>query len=144
ENIEQVNLVLEEIGALEVPQLWIFNKADLLDAEQSHTPGLVERDKDNKITKVWVSALTGEGLNLLREALQGRLSIERIRGVLKLSAEQGQLRAQLYTFGNIIAGHGLDTGGWELVIDITISQWNKLCQQHDGLEQAFTALEKRG
>lgn len=144
DNIEQVNRVLAEIDAQEIPQLLVFNKADLLSKDQGYQPGSIERDKDNKITKIWVSALTGEGLNLLREVLQGRLSIERMRGVLKISAQQGQLRAQLYSYGSIIEERALESGGWELVIEITIPQWNKLAQQHPRLEQAFTALDKRG
>jgi len=61
---EQVNGVLKEIGADEVPQLLVWNKIDctLL------APG-VERDECGSIRRVRVSARTGAGLELLRDAI---------------------------------------------------------------------------
>lgn len=64
EQIYQVNKVLEEIGARDVPQMLIWNKIDLTDA----MPG-VERDEYARIARVRVSARAGDGMNLLREAL---------------------------------------------------------------------------
>ncbi|WP_407279790.1 ribosome rescue GTPase HflX [Aromatoleum evansii] len=62
--IEAVNGVLAEIGAGAVPQIMVMNKIDLTRAE----PG-VQRDEYGKIVRVFLSARTGEGLGLLREAL---------------------------------------------------------------------------
>ena len=62
--IEAVNAVLTEIGAGAVPQIMVMNKIDLTRAE----PG-VQRDEYGKIVRVFLSARTGEGLGLLREAL---------------------------------------------------------------------------
>jgi GTP-binding protein HflX len=137
ENIHQVNTVLSEINANTVPQLLVFNKADLLAESGAHSAGDLERDKDGKITKIWVSALTGVGLDLLREALQGRLSIETIEGVLKLSPEQGQLHAKLYSRHAVIQETINAEGEWELVIKTTRIQWDKLCEQYPGLMQRF-------
>ena len=64
EQIEQVNLVLKEIGAENVPQLLVWNKIDLAGLE----PGL-ERDEYGRISRVFVSAGTGAGLDLLRDAI---------------------------------------------------------------------------
>ncbi len=60
----EVNKVLAEIGAIEVPQLLVLNKIDRPGIE----PGL-ERDEYGKIRKVWVSAHSGAGMELLRQAL---------------------------------------------------------------------------
>ena len=62
--IVEVNKVLADIGAAATPQLLVFNKTDVkaLPAEQL-------RDEQGTITAVRVSALTGEGLDLLRAAL---------------------------------------------------------------------------
>ncbi len=65
--IDEVNKVLAEIGADEIPQLLVWNKTDL----RGLPPG-IERDADGCVTAVRVSALTGEGLDLLREALAER------------------------------------------------------------------------
>ncbi len=62
--IEAVSGVLEEIGAAQVPQILVWNKIDVTGVE----PG-VERDAYGKITRVRVSASTGAGLELLRQAL---------------------------------------------------------------------------
>ena len=62
--IDAVNRVLHEIGAGEVQQILVFNKIDLTRA----TPA-VNRDECGNITGVFLSAVTGAGLALLREAL---------------------------------------------------------------------------
>jgi GTP-binding protein HflX len=66
--IEEVNKVLAEIGAESVPQLIVWNKTDL-----RQLPAAIERDELDEIQAVRLSALTGEGLELLREALAERL-----------------------------------------------------------------------
>ena len=64
EQIEQVNEVLREIGADHVPQILVWNKIDAAGLE----PG-VERDEYDKISRVFISAHSGAGLDLLREAI---------------------------------------------------------------------------
>ena len=62
--IDEVNKVLGEIGAADIPQILVLNKIDL----NGHDPG-VERDEYGKICRVRLSAVTGEGVELLRLAL---------------------------------------------------------------------------
>jgi len=62
--IDAVNEVLNEIGAGDVPQIMVFNKIDLTGA-----PPAVNRDECGNITGVFLSAVSGQGLPLLREAL---------------------------------------------------------------------------
>ncbi|MFZ6772222.1 GTPase HflX [Undibacterium sp. SXout7W] len=64
DQIEQVNLVLKEIGADHIPQLLVWNKIDLADLK----PG-VETDEYDKINRVFLSARTGGGVDLLRDAI---------------------------------------------------------------------------
>jgi GTPase len=64
EQIEQVNEVLREIGADHVPQILVWNKIDAAGLE----PG-VERDEYDKISRVFISAQSGAGLDLLRDAI---------------------------------------------------------------------------
>lgn len=64
EQIEQVNLVLKEIGADHIPQILVWNKIDAAGLEPS-----VERDEYAKISRVFLSARTGLGVDLLREAV---------------------------------------------------------------------------
>lgn len=62
--MEEVDKVLQEIGAEQVPQIRVMNKVDLTDAEPQ-----VARDEYGKIGAVWLSAKTGAGVELLRDAL---------------------------------------------------------------------------
>jgi GTP-binding protein HflX len=64
EQIEQVNLVLKEIGADHIPQILVWNKIDAAGMEPR-----VERDEYDKIQRVFISARTGSGLDLLRGAI---------------------------------------------------------------------------
>ncbi len=64
EQIEQVNAVLQEIGADHIPQVLVWNKIDLADL----APG-IERDEYDKIRRVFVSAQTGAGTDMLRGAI---------------------------------------------------------------------------
>jgi GTP-binding protein HflX len=64
EQIAQVNRVLAEIGADQVPQLMVLNKIDAAGMEPR-----IERDEYGKIQKVWLSAKSGDGVELLRNAL---------------------------------------------------------------------------
>ena len=73
--IEQVNIVLAEIGALHLPQVLVMNKIDKVELLPR-----VDRDEYGKIARIWVSAASGSGMELLRlilsEAAQGRISAQ--------------------------------------------------------------------
>ncbi|WP_338765055.1 GTPase HflX [Massilia sp. METH4] len=64
EQIEEVNAVLREIGADHIPQILVWNKIDAAGLEPA-----VERDEHDKISRVFISARTGDGLDLLRAAI---------------------------------------------------------------------------
>ena len=64
DQIEQVNAVLQEIGADHVPQVLVWNKIDVAGLEPA-----IEYDEYDKIQRVFVSAQTGEGIDLLRQAI---------------------------------------------------------------------------
>ncbi len=68
-----VNEVLKEIGADAIPQIVVMNKIDAT-WEKGAAAGLregVETDEYGRISRVFVSARTGDGLDALREALAG-------------------------------------------------------------------------
>jgi len=90
-NVEQVDLVLKEIGADDVPVLKVMNKIDKLDSAPR-----IERDGHGVPEVVWLSAQQGQGLELLHEALTERLANDVIGFSLTLTPEQGKLRAGLH------------------------------------------------
>jgi GTP-binding protein HflX len=91
-NIEQVDLVLEEIGAAELPQLKIYNKIDLI----PEVAPRIDRDDAGKPVAVWLSAQSGLGCELLDEAIAELLGTEMVIAQLLLSPQDGRLRAALY------------------------------------------------
>lgn len=92
-NIEQVELVLAEIGAADIPQLKVYNKLDLLEDRSPR----IDRDEFGKPAAVWLSAKSGEGCDLLEQAIIELLGTEMIAGRLLLNPQQGKLRALLYS-----------------------------------------------
>ena len=71
EQSSEVERVLDEIGAAQVPQLVVYNKCDLLQPSQRPRRSVdwVERANGQRVRRVFVSARTGEGLDALREVL---------------------------------------------------------------------------
>ena len=71
EQSTEVERVLDEIGAAQVPQLLVYNKCDLLAESQRPRRSVdwVERANGQRVRRVFVSARTGEGIDALREAL---------------------------------------------------------------------------
>jgi GTP-binding protein HflX len=67
--IAAVNEVLAEIGAASIPQVLVMNKIDL-----THAVPRAERDEYGKISRVWISAETGSGLDSVRAALEEHAS----------------------------------------------------------------------
>lgn len=67
--IAEVEHVLGEIGASKIPQILVWNKIDLQSGSRAAaTPG-ADRDEYGKISRVRLSARTGAGLEVLRQAL---------------------------------------------------------------------------
>lgn len=63
--IAAVNQVLSEIGADEIPQVLVYNKID-----RTRFDARSERDEYGRISRAWISARTGTGLNLVQLALE--------------------------------------------------------------------------
>lgn len=113
-NIEQVELVLEEIDAAELPQLRVYNKVDLLADTDPH----IDRDDAGKPIAVWLSAQTGAGCELLQEAISELLGKEVVNGRLILTPNQGRLRAMLYSQQAVVAEDYRDDGASLLQIRV--------------------------
>jgi GTP-binding protein HflX len=70
EQMAEVDRVLEEIDARQIPQLLVFNKVDRLDAVQLPRTTVDAVERDGVATpRVFVSALSGDGLDALRHAI---------------------------------------------------------------------------
>lgn len=121
-NIEQVNAVLREIKADEVPRLLVYNKIDLLEDK----PPRVDRNEEGVPWRVWVSAETGAGMELLLEAICQRLAGDLICEELRLPASSGRLRAKFYQLGAVIAESISDQGEYILQIKMSRQDYERL------------------
>jgi len=122
DNMDQVNLVLDEIGAENNPQLLVFNKIDLLDGFSPR----IDRDEAGVPIRVWVSALTGEGLDLLYDAVAERASSDMIHHTLSLPAKAGKLHARLFEAGAVNEDKIQETGGWLMDVTLRRADWDNL------------------
>lgn len=123
--IAEVESVLAEIGASEVPQLRIYNKIDLLE----QAPRLM-RDERGKPQAVYLSARENQGLDLLEQALRELLQSGIFEGDIELAPAQGKLRAALFDMGAVTAEAFTDTGCCVLSIRLPEKEWQRLQHQH--------------
>lgn len=126
DRIAQVDAVLAEVGAGDLPQLLVFNKIDRIDGAQPRhdVPGEARE-------RVWLSARDGRGLDLLHEALALRLGLTRIGGELRLSPQQGKLRARLHAL-QAVRGEIGDEHGWRIQVDLPRADAERLVVQPEG------------
>jgi GTP-binding protein HflX len=78
DQIAEVNKVLTEIGAADIPQVLVFNKIDLQDV-----PPSVQRDDYGRIVRVFLSAKSGAGLDGLRLALMEAKTMRQASAVVE-------------------------------------------------------------
>jgi GTP-binding protein HflX len=113
EHITQVNGVLAEIGAGDLPQVLVYNKVDRLDFEPR-----LERDPEGRAVAVWISAAKRLGLDLLQQAISERIARAARRARLRLPASAGALRAKLYSAGAVRAETAFEDGSLDLTVEL--------------------------
>lgn len=123
ERIDQVNGVLEDIGAGGLPQIEIFNKVDELD----ETPR-VERDEAGRVRRVWLSAQSGAGCELLLSAVGEFLGPEVVHRHVVLRPEEGRARARFFAAGAVLAERGLPNGDTDLEVCMPRGAFEHLCR----------------
>jgi len=133
-NIDEVNKVLEEIEAHERPQLLVYNKIDLMKNVVAH----IDRDADGIPHAVWLSAVTGEGIELLRDAISEILHETSIEECIALSPAQGRLHAKLHELGTVILEQTDNQGRWLMNVRMPVSLWQGL-DKHFQLNQCICA-----
>ena len=125
ENIKQVQDVLHEIGADEIPQLLVCNKIDKL------ADGLARIDTDDQgmPTRVWLSAQAGIGIDLLQQALVQRLRPQMVDVCLRIPPSMGKLRGKLYAMKSVTSEQTSDDGKFALHVRMSAVDWQRLSKQ---------------
>ena len=109
QRVRQVNAVLKQLDADQVPQIRVYNKIDKLDRQPRMTS-----NREGEGRAVWISAITGEGLSLLKEAIARRLQQKTVHRYIQLDSAQGRERARLFELGAVLNEEVLEEGGWLL------------------------------
>ena len=113
ERQHDVETVLESIGAEQIPAIRVFNKIDRVNESPR-----VQRDEAGKAVSVSLSAVTGEGVEELRDAISEWLAAERINRWIELQGKDGKLRAQLFELGVVSEERIAENGSWMLHVDV--------------------------
>lgn len=158
ERIVEVNSVLKEVGAEGIAQIEVYNKIDLMEGSAPH----IDRGDDGRPLRVWVSAVSGAGLDLLRQAITeylqwqdahdrgeeiswGDVTVRR-RYHLLLAPTAGRIRTELFKAGVIEKEEHTEQGGWLLDVTLWPRQKESYCRQDgcrclDELEADASAAE---
>lgn len=123
DNIDQVNAVLEEIGAGNHKHIMIYNKIDLLE----HVEAKIDYDEENgKPERVWMSAITSAGMKEFYQAIGEALGVEQWIGKIILPPSFGQLRAILFEQSAIVEETWDEKGNQVLSLSMSRHEIRKL------------------
>jgi GTP-binding protein HflX len=132
-NFEQVQAVLKEIDADEIPQLVVCNKIDLL---EDFAPR-IDYDEEGKPERVWVSAQKRLGFELLLQAITEHIGNVIRDIILKVPATAGHYLGQLYRLDVIEHKEYDDLGTCIVSIRISDADWRRMVKQSQGEVETF-------
>jgi len=127
--ILDVQEVLAEIGAGDIPQIQVFNKIDRL----PDTEPRLERDAQGRVSRVWISARSGAGIDLLLAALHEHFHEEHLHRWILLGPDEGALRAWFFTHAQVLSDQATDQGGWELEVMVPRIEFDRLLSRDGSL-----------
>jgi len=116
EVIDDVNTVLKEIGASQVMQLEVYNKVDLLERYEPR----IDRRQDGQPRRVWLSARTGAGFDLLFQAMIELMSEQRLHYEVVLTSKEAKKRSILYEL-DAVKAETVDQNG-NLILQLEIQR----------------------
>jgi len=123
--IDQVNEVLNEIGADKVPQIEIYNKIDTVDDLKPHLNLSVGAGRE----RIYLSAVSGEGIDLLLTRLSERFVPSCQRISLTLPPHTGKLRAKLFNVAEVL-NEDVDELG-NILLEVEINNYDLARLQSD-------------
>lgn len=136
-NMDQVNDVLTEIEADEVPQLIVCNKIDRLNGVKPR----IDRDDDGNPVRVWISAQQNLGIDLLLDALTERLAQNMVQHRLKIPPQFGKIRGALFNLNCIASEAYAEDGDWLVDVRMPTSDWHKLVKRSEPDLKAFVVTK---
>ncbi len=135
--MQQVNLVIDEIGAENVPQIEVYNKID----QHEGFSAKVKMDEHGFPRRVFLSAKTGEGIAGLLGAITTFIRSKVQHHRLNLPASAGKLRAHLFNIGVVRNEKHDERGGWMMEVDMESHRLDQLFRE-SGLELSYESMQK--
>jgi len=130
---DEVLAVLKEIGAAEIPVIEVLNKIDKVGEEKPRLAPNRGRDQ------VAISALTGEGIDGLRQVVYERLGLGTVAARIRVPPGDGRLRSWLYTNGDVEGETADDKGGLTIAVRL-----NRAKLAEAGLDDGHILGERSG
>jgi GTP-binding protein HflX len=113
EHISQVDAVLAEIGADQIPQILVYNKIDRLELQPR-----IDRGPNGQAAAVWISAEKRIGLDLLADAVAERLTRFTRKARIRVQASAGAVRSRLYAAKAVRDERSADDGSIEIGVEL--------------------------
>lgn len=132
DNMQQVAKVLADIDADQLPQLLVFNKIDLLGQ-----PARIEYNDAAQPVAVYLSAMTGEGLDLLAQAVAQLLSERYIDIALALPPTQAGWRSRCHQQDCVVQEQYTEDGTCQLQLRLSAAQWQRMVKQSQGVLENY-------
>ena len=117
---------MTEIGASAIPTIMVYNKIDLTGAQPK-----VKRNAAGLVDSIWLSAHSGQGIDLLMAAVTEHLSQLHTRCRIILPASEGKLRASLYQKSVVKTEAVTDDGSFELELELSPADFGWLQKQSE-------------
>ena len=136
--MEQVEIVLDEIEALDRPTLQVFNKIDRVPGATAK----IDRDEQGLPWRVWVSAMDRSGLELIYQAIGELLSTTLYEQVIELEPKDGQLRSLLYAHNAVMTESVEENGNIKLEIRLEKDDFQRLLSRAGIPVERFITKEK--
>ncbi|MGS0677026.1 ribosome rescue GTPase HflX [Shewanella sp. 0m-4] len=133
DNFKQVQSVLKEIDAIDIPQLIVCNKIDLLDEVKPH----IDYDDEGTPIRVWVSAQQQKGLELVEEAINQLVGKATRELTLQIPASAGHYLGQFYKLDVIQQKEYDDLGNCMISVRLLEADWRRLVKQSQGEIETF-------
>ena len=129
EQMEEVEKVLDQIGASKIPTIIVYNKID----NCVNQPAILDRNTNGEINSVGVSAVSGQGLDELITTIEEKISGKKQFLTLRLEASQGKLRSLLYDWRAVSDETILENGDFLIRLGLTRKEL-RILGQKSGLE----------
>lgn len=137
DNIEQVYEVLNVIGASDIKTIEVYNKIDCMPQVEAK----FEQGNTDQPDRVWCSAKSGEGLELLRTVISQQLEIQWLHLTLKLLPQDLAIRSDLFDLNVIESEDVAEDASITLKICINSADWRRLVRKTQGRIEAICVEE---